>query len=166
MALKAVGSNLIIHPIKNTTKCSGVFSIFDTISCVFLLLGTIWVRTYIFSSALIISDTSFGNIWEYVLSVCSIFLCPKCFDTATMLTPSDIKREAQECLKSCRRIFLTPASAQAFSNTLIADVSAKGAHRKTQSSYPCSFLLAIFYILSILVTRCRLYQSLCYLMYF
>ena len=49
------------------------------------------------------------NIWEYVFSVSSIFVCPKNFATNVTLAPLLISSEAHECLKSCNLIDFNPA---------------------------------------------------------
>ena len=65
------------------------------------------------SSSLSITDTTESravlNIWEYVFSVSSIFVCPKYLATRVTLAPLLISREAHECLKSWILIFLSPA---------------------------------------------------------
>ena len=49
------------------------------------------------------------NIWEYVFSVSSIFVCPKNLATNVTLAPLLINRDAHECLKSCNLIDFNPA---------------------------------------------------------
>ena len=49
------------------------------------------------------------NIWEYVFSVSSIFVCPKYFATNVTLAPLLISSDAQECLKSWILIIFKPA---------------------------------------------------------
>ena len=49
------------------------------------------------------------NIWEYVFSVSSIFVCPKYLATNVTLAPLLISNDAHECLKSWILITFKPA---------------------------------------------------------
>ena len=49
------------------------------------------------------------NIWEYVFSVSSIFVCPKYLATNVTLAPLLISSDTHECLKSLILIAFNPA---------------------------------------------------------
>ena len=64
------------------------------------------------SITFIISSNVLINKCEYVFNVSSILVCPKYLDSTWILAPLLINSYAQECLKSCNLICLTPAFSQ------------------------------------------------------
>ena len=86
---------------------------------------------------------SFSYKCVYVSNVILILLCPRYFDTRTILAPFCIKKLAQECLKSCILICFTPANLQYlfFLTCIVVSLNGSSSPKTNQLSLKYFFFL-------------------------